>query len=300
MQADRPVLLQIPARQGRSSEWQWDLRGRPLLMGILNINDDSFSRDGCLDGEWAIRRARELLADGADILDAGAESARPNRPPISEAEELRRLQPLLEAWPDLLRAHRPPRPESLPQPLLSINTWRAGVMRRVLATGVVDLLNDMSGLAEESPARLAAEAGCALLVMHTVGLPKQDHRHIRHENVLAAVREFFRDRLARCARVGLAWEQVVLDPGLGFAKTAADDLRLLRELTTLQEFSRPLLLPISRKGFIGRVLELPDARERDAGTVAALVGGLLRGGHIYRMHDVRAAAQVRATLQAVG
>lgn len=267
----------------------------PLLMGILNINDDSFSHDGSLDPDWAIRHTIQLIEDGAAIIDAGAESARTNRGPISEEEEIRRLQPLLAAWPDIVQrtSHHLPHP-----PLLSINTWRPRVMEAVLASGQVALLNDMSGLPTPEPARLAALAGCSLLVMHTVGLPKQNHSHLVHENILRTLQEFFTDRLAVCAAAGLPRESIILDPGLGFAKTAADDLRILRHLPELAAFDRPLLLPISRKGFIGRTLNLPDPRERDAGTMAALIAGLERGAHIFRVHDVRAARQVLSTWRA--
>lgn len=291
------MVWKVPARRSRGLEASWEMGAQPWLMGILNINDDSFSRDGRLEPAWAVSRAAQLLQDGAEIIDAGAESARPNRPPISVEEEVLRLQPLLTAWPEILQQHRASYP-SAPVPLLSINTWRVEVMRAVLASGVVDLLNDMSGLIDPGPALLAKEFGCGLLIMHTVGLPKQDHRHVRYEDVVGAVSDFFQGRLELCDRVGLSREQVILDPGLGFAKTTGDDLTLLNKLEALREFQRPLLLPISRKGFIGRTLNLPDARDRDAGTMAALVAGILRGGNIFRLHDIRAAVQIRATLLA--
>lgn len=289
-----PNMVKLEWSGGRRA---LDLTDRPLIMGILNINDDSFSQDGRVDAEWAVRRAEELIEEGADIVDVGAESARTNREPISEEEEIRRLLPLLEAWPEIAARAEGAREaeEQVSPPLLSVNTWRIGVMEAVLAHGAVDLLNDMSGLAEPGPAELAARAGCALLVMHTVGLPKQPHTHVRYEDIVETLRGFFKERLARCEEAGLPRERVVLDPGLGFAKTTGDDVRILQELESLLEFRRPLLLPISRKGFIGRTLGVPDPRERDAGTIACLVAGLERGGRIFRMHNVRAAREILRT-----
>jgi dihydropteroate synthase len=263
---------------------------RPLLMGIVNITDDSFSGDGSLALEDAIARARALVAAGADVIDVGAESARTNRPPISEDEECARLTPFLRAWRAVWENVAPRDAGQVFPPVLSLNTWRPGVSRRTVPCGV-ELLNDMSGLGEADHAILCRETGCALLVMHTVGLPKQAHDHVRYGDVIGAVADFFADRLERCAAWGLPPEAVVLDPGLGFAKQPEDDLRILARLEEFQRFRRPLLLPISRKGFIGHVLDLPEAARRDAGTMGALVSATLRGGHLFRVHNVDAAWQ---------
>lgn len=284
MQSEPPTFrLRLP---GRFIEFP----RRPLLMAIVNITDDSFSGDGSLSVETALARVREAVQAGADMIDVGAESARTNREPISEDEETARLVPFLCRWRSVWEGLTPKDEEQIFPPVLSLNTWRPGVSRRAVSHGV-ELLNDMSGLGEPDHAELCRATGCALLIMHTVGLPKQKHEHVRYEDVVTAVGEFFADRLERCREWGLDAEAVVLDPGLGFAKPPEDDLRIIGRLAELQRFRRPILLPVSRKGFIGDVLDLPSAADRDAGTMGALVSATLRGGAIFRVHSVEAAWQ---------
>jgi dihydropteroate synthase len=257
---------------------------RPLVMGIVNLGADSFSGDGLPDITAALAHARRLVADGADIVDVGAESARTNRPPISEDDEAARLLGFIERWD-----------ESVP---LAVNTWRPGVVRRVLPRGG-HLLNDIGGLPTDENARVCADTGAALLIMHTVGQPKIAHTHVGYPDVLEELASFFSDKLALAAAAGLPQDATVLDPGLDFAKQRGDNLRIIRELPRLAHFGRPLLLPVSRKTVIGDVLGLPPA-DRDAGTVACLVAGLVRGAGIFRVHNVRAAAQAVSLLSAVG
>jgi dihydropteroate synthase len=257
---------------------------RPLLMGIVNLGADSFSGDGLPDIEAALAYARRLAADGADLVDVGAESARTNRAAISEEDEAAQLLRFIERWEE-------------PTPL-SINTWRPGVVRCVLPRGG-QVLNDLSGLPTDENARVCAGTGAALLIMHTVGEPKVPHTHVGYDDVLARVEDFFAEKLALAAAAGLSPDATILDPGLDFAKQREDNLRILREAGRLQKFGRPVLLPISRKTVIGDVLGVPAA-ERDAGTVACLVAGVLRGAQIFRVHNVRAASQAVRMLEAVG
>jgi dihydropteroate synthase len=270
---------------------------RPLVMGILNLNDDSFSGDGSLDLDWALSRASELIAEGADIIDVGAESARTNRAAISEDEEIRRLAPFLARFEEIAAA-APADAEQLFPPLLSVNTWRPAVARAALDIAG-DLLNDMSGLPAPDNAEICAATGAALLLMHTVGEPKVPHTHVAWRDVVGEMRAFFTEKLALTEAAGLPRDAVVLDPGIDFAKQRDDNLRVYRELEALAEFDRPLLLPVSRKSVIGNVLGLPDPRERDAGTVACLVAGRLRGAAIFRVHNVRAARQAVLAVEAV-
>lgn len=256
---------------------------RPLVMGILNLVADSFSGDGITDIDAALARARTMVTEGADILDLGAESARTNRGAISEEDEAAQLIRFLERWED-------------PTPV-SINTWRPGVVRRVLPRGG-HLLNDIGGLPSDENARVCAETGAALLIMHTVGEPKVPHTHVSHRDIMATLAEFFADRLAVAEKAGVAREAIVLDPGIDFAKQRDDNLRIYRDLDRLAAFGRPILLPVSRKTVIGDVLGLP-APERDAGTVACLVSGMLRGAQIFRVHNIRAAVQATRTIHAV-
>lgn len=273
---------------------------RPLVMGIVNINDDSFCRDGTLDPAAAFAQARAMVRDGADIIDAGAESARTNRAAITGAEEVARLLPFVEQWTEWMRTlpAAPPVPGQLWPPLLSINTWRPEVVAAFLQAGG-DLLNDMSALPDDSNARHCAQHGAALLIMHSRGLPKERHTHVHYADILAELDDFFRQRIALAQAAGVPEECIVLDPGLDFAKQRADNLRILRELDQLQSFQRPVLLPVSRKTVIGEVLGLPDPLDRDAGTVACLVAGQQRGASIFRVHNVAAAVESLQVLTAL-
>ncbi len=267
-----------------------DCHPRPLVMGIVNVNDDSFSGDGTLDFEAAWRIAQRQVADGADVVDIGAESARTNRKAVVVAEEVRRLAGFLERWHEGADRLRPRFPDQVWPPLVSINSWRPEVVELVLPLGG-DLLNDIGALPDDRNARLCASHGAALLIMHSIGQPKVVHTHVGYPDVVAAVDAFFEAKIAECVAAGLNREAIVLDPGLDFAKQRVDNLRLIAGLSRFRRFGRPVLLPVSRKTFIGQTLGLPDPSTRDAGTVAALVAGQLRGAHLFRVHHVRAAAE---------
>lgn len=271
----------------------------PLVMGIVNINDDSFCGDGSLDVSQSLEQAFEQLKDGADIIDIGAESARTNRQAISVEEEIERLTPFLKAWPQLLEkwenASEFHHPDSLPSPLLSINTWRSEVIEAILPLGG-DIINDISALPSPKNAELCAQHGAALLVMHSIGEPKVPHTHVAYTDILDELDRFFADRIAVCKQAGLSEEQIILDPGIDFAKQKDDNLAIYRHLDRFSKFHLPILLPVSRKTVIGQVLDLKDPTERDLGTVACIVAGMRRGAHIFRVHHVKAAYQaVRVT-----
>ena len=240
--------------------------------------------------EAALEKARGFVAEGAAIIDIGAESARTNRAAIGEAEEAERLGGFVSRW----RAEFPG-PAS---PLLSINTWRPAVARAVLRVGG-DILNDIGALPTDENARICAQTGAALLIMHSVGVPKVAHTHVGYDDVMARLDEFFAEKIALAEAAGVAREAIILDPGIDFAKQRDDNLRIFRELDRLQKFGRPILLPISRKTVIGDVLGIADAAERDPGTVACLVQGMLRGAQIFRVHNVRAAVQALRIVEAV-
>jgi dihydropteroate synthase len=258
---------------------------RPLVMGIVNLSADSFSGDGLADVDAALERARQLVADGADLIDLGAESARTNRRAISEEEEIAKLVGFIERWP-------------VDEALLSVNTWRPAVARAALAVGG-NLLNDIGGLPTDANARICAETGAALLIMHSVGEPKIPHTHVGYDDIMTRLEEFFAEKIALAQGVGVPRESIVLDPGIDFAKQREDNLRIYRELAQLTKFDRPILLPVSRKTVIGEVLGLVHPADRDAGTVACLVQGMLRGASIFRMHNVRAAAQAVQIVEAI-
>jgi dihydropteroate synthase len=257
---------------------------RPLLMGIVNINDDSFSGDGTLDASEALEKARALIADGADIIDIGAESARTNREAISVEEEVSRLRSFLTGWPELQK--KTADSEQLSPPLLSINTWRPEVVEQVICEQI-DILNDMSALPDDRNARLCAKHGVTLLIMHSVGEPKVAHTHQQWPDLMGSMTSFFEEKINIAKAGGLPKQQIILDPGLDFAKQKDDNILLLKELHRIIEFGCPVLLPISRKTVIGDVLGIPDPNKRDPGTIALLTHGLMAGAHIFRVHNVR-------------
>jgi len=271
----------------------YEFPARPMIMGIVNLGADSFSGDGLPDLEAALVRARQHMGDGADIIDLGAESARTNREPISEEEESALLLRFVERWPEL----RATRPAGTPWPQLSINTWRPAVARAVLEVGG-DMLNDIGGLPTDENARICAETGAALVIMHTVGTPKVPHTHVAYDDVMARLDAFFAEKIALATAAGLPRDAIILDPGIDFAKQRDDNLRIYRELSRLHRFERPILLPISRKTVIGDVLNLPNPADRDPGTIACLVQGQVQGAQIFRVHNVRAAAQAVRIVEA--
>jgi dihydropteroate synthase len=262
----------------------------PLVMGIVNITDDSFSGDGSLEIDQAIETARKHVSAGADIIDVGGETARTNRAEITETEESARMLPFLRRFGECHHGLKPVDERQLFPPMLSINTWRPGVAEALLRAGG-DLLNDMSALPTNENALIAARYGAGLLIMHSAGLPKQRHTHVCHLDIVRNLQDFFDEKISDAVAAGIPRESIVLDPGIDFAKQKQDNLRILRELATLRRFDRPILLPVSRKTVIGDVLGIADPADRDAGTVACVVAGILRGASIFRVHNVRAVAQ---------
>jgi dihydropteroate synthase len=267
----------------------------PLIMGIVNLCADSFSGDGLVDVNQAVARAREFVREGADIIDIGGESARTNRSPISVEEESEQLVRFIERWQE---ERQMADDKGRRAPLLSINTWRPAVARAALEVGG-DILNDIGGLPSDENAHLCAATGAALLIMHNVGEPKVPHTYVTYDDIMARLDAFFAEKIALAEAAGVAREAIILDPGIDFAKQRDDNLRIFRELDRLHRFERPILLPLSRKTVIGDVLRLANPVERDAGTVACIVQGMLRGVHILRVHNVRAAVQTVRTIVAV-
>lgn len=272
---------------------------RALVMGIVNLNDDSFCGDGTLDPDAALSAARELIRQGAEIIDVGAESARTNRGPVSIEEEIRRLLPFVKAWRESV-AEEPPEAADggLHPPLLSINTWRPEVVEAVLPHGG-DIINDMGGLPDERNARLCARFGAGLVIMHNRGEPKTPQTDATYPDIFGELLAFFHRCMAMCEAAGLPDARIILDPGIDFAKQRADNLRIYRHLERLHAFGRPLLVPVSRKTVIGEVLDLPDPLDRDAGTVACMARAVAAGAQILRVHNVPAAIQTVKVLDGI-
>lgn len=269
------------------------LSRRPLVMGVLNLTPDSFSDGGeHLDPRHALARARQMLAEGAAVIDLGAESTRPagraygaGAAYVPAEEELRRLLPVLER----LRAET--------DAALSVDTRKGVVARAALAAGA-DLLNDVTALADPEAAAAAAESGCPVVLMHSRGDVADMASRAAYGDVVAEVRAELAAALARAEAAGVAREQVILDPGLGFAKTAAHNLALLARLPELATLGRPLLVGASRKSFVGELTGAPPA-ERLPGSLAAAAWAARHGAAIVRVHDVAATVQYLAVDAAI-
>jgi dihydropteroate synthase len=271
---------------------------RPLVMGIVNINDDSFSGDGSLDVAQAVAQAQAFIGAGADIIDVGAESARTNRAPISVAAEISRLTPFVTRFAECHAAVTPVDQEQVFPPMLSLNTWRPAVLHALLPLGI-DIVNDIGALASVENAAAAAEFGAALVIMHSVGEPKVSHLHVQYADIMGTLDNFFETKIAEATEAGLSREAIILDPGIDFAKQRPDNLRIFRDLGRLTRFERPILLPVSRKTVIGEVLNLPNPKDRDPGTIACVVAGIQQGASIFRVHNVNATSLAVRTIWTV-
>ncbi len=272
---------------------------RPLVMGIVNVNDDSFSGDGTLDFEKAIAQARSQVTAGADVIDVGAESARTNRAAVSVEEELRRFRGFIERWEDVWTEVEARDEAQIWPPILSANTWRPKVVEGILRMGKVEIINDMGALPDDRNAKSCALHGAALLIMHSVGEPKIPHFQQRWDDVMEAMECFFEEKIEMAMAVGLDADSIILDPGIDFAKQREDNLTVFRELGRLRRFGKPVLVPVSRKTVIGEVLHLSDPTSRDAGSIACISASMVRGAEIFRVHHVEAAWQAVKVLEGI-
>lgn len=265
------------------------LGGRIRIMGIVNSTPDSFSDGGVPRTlEDRVEIARDQLEGGADLIDIGGESGVTNRPPVSAAEEIERVVPLIERVAGELDA------------FVSVDTYKPAVARAAIAAGAA-IVNDVSALRDPELADVCAETGAGLVLMHTLTAPK----HKRFDRSLDGrmfddVKRLLSDLIELALVRGVGFEQLLLDPGPDFCKTPAQTVEVLRGLEELHSFGRPLLLAISRKDFIGALTGRPP-RERLAGTLAALGHGLSAGAHVVRVHDVGAAAEfIEVTMALTG
>jgi dihydropteroate synthase len=247
---------------------------QPVLMGIVNATPDSFSDgQGPNDVDELVERAVALLDDGAAIVDVGGESGRTDTDAVPVEEEIARVVPPVERL-------------AAQGALVSVDTWRGPVARAALEAGAA-MINDVSGLSDESIAVACADTGAGLVITHTRSAPKTK-AFPEYDDVVLDARDFLDERMRAAKALGVAPEQMVLDPGIDLAKTPAQSVELLRRLPELASLGRPLLLAVSRKDFVGALTERPPAG-RDAGTLAA-VGVAVRGGaRIIRVHDVAGA-----------
>jgi dihydropteroate synthase len=279
--------VKAPALPLRTTAGTLELGGRPWLMGIVNATPDSFSDGGVhrtLDER--VELARSLLDAGAEMIDIGGESGVTNQPPVAPEEEIERVVPVIERVTSELGA------------VVSVDTYKPAVARAAIAAGAA-IVNDVSGLRDPELADVCAQTGAGLVLMHTRAAPKQKLLDPGLDGlVVADVELFLRERIALVTSRGVAFEQVMLDPGPDFGKTPAQTVEVLRALPRLHALERPVLLAVSRKDFVGAITLRPP-RGRLAGTLAAVGHGVDAGAHVLRVHDVAEVAAylaVRAAL----
>ena len=250
------------------------LGDRTYVMGVVNVTPDSFSDGGKFyEIDRAVERARELINAGADIIDIGGESTRPFSDPIPLEEELKRTIPVIEAIRDF---------SDIP---ISIDTTKAEVARRALAAGA-DMVNDVSALRfDPEMVKVVAEHGVPVVLMHMLGTPKTMQQNPHYDCLFGEILAFLQERIQFAVKGGVSREQIIIDPGIGFGKTVTHNLRLIRDLDVFNILERPILLGLSRKRFIGAILNRP-VEERELGTAVANTIGIMAGAHIVRVHDV--------------
>lgn len=278
-----PTLPTVPpVRCGR---YLLRFDGRALIMGVVNVTPDSFSGDGVPTALEAVVHGQRLAAEGADILDIGGESTRPGSQSVPAEEELARVLPVIHGLADRC---------ALP---LSIDTSKPEVAREAIAAGAT-LINDVWGLRQPGMLELAAETGVAVCIMHMQGQPCDMQHAPAYGDVVGEVRGFLGERMAAAIAAGVAEDQIILDPGFGFGKTAAHNLELVRRLGELCSLGRPVLLGASRKRTIGEITGR-SVDERLAGTVAMHALGVAAGASLVRAHDVAAASDMVRIVAAV-
>ena len=259
---------------------------RPLVMGIVNVTPDSFSDGGLAAGtDRAIAHGAELARQGADILDVGGESTRPGSDGVPEDEELRRVLPVIEALASEGFA-------------VSVDTRKARVMRAALKAGA-RIVNDVSALTFEPQAMEAmAEASCPVILMHAQGDPKTMQLSPQYDDVALDVYDWLAARIEACEKAGIARHRLIADPGIGFGKSFRHNLDVLRQFTLYHGLGVPLLMGLSRKGFIGALTGEKIAGQRVHGSVGGAVWAAFHGAHILRVHDVKATVEALAVAQA--
>lgn len=275
----------------RKTDWELSRRTlsleRPLVMGILNVTPDSFSDGGrFFSPEAAVERAQEMEREGADLIDIGGESTRPNAPAVTLEQELDRVIPVIEALAGRI---------SVP---ISVDTYKAGVARAACAAGA-EIVNDVTGLRfDPDMARVTAEADAGVVVMHTRGMPDTMQADTRYEDLIGAVKGYLEESIAAALAAGVKAGRIAVDPGLGFGKSVDGNLELIRRLGEFLPLGCPILVGPSRKSFIGTVTGRQGG-ERIFGTAAAVALSIVHGASIVRVHDVAAMRDVAVMTRAL-
>jgi len=260
---------------------------RTWIMGVLNVTPDSFSDGGLFFDEGrATARGLELAEEGADIIDVGGESTRPGSEPVPVQEELRRVVPVISRL----------RKET--DALISVDTTKAAVAQAALEAGA-DMVNDISAFRfDDRMPLVVSEAGVPVILMHMKGVPRTMQNHPFYENLFQEILGFLEERISRAVAYGIPRERLIIDPGIGFGKNLEHNLSIIKNLHFLNDLERPILVGVSRKSFIGKILHLPPD-ERLEGTLASAVLSVVNGAHILRVHDVQEVRRAVAVADAV-
>jgi len=263
--------------QLRCGERKLEIGNTPLMMGILNVTPDSFSDGGeFMEASSAVERGLQMEAEGADIIDVGGESTRPDSKAIAAEEQIRRVCPVIWA---LSRQTEAP---------ISIDTTSSEVAAAALEAGA-SLINDISALRfDGSMAGLAAREKIPVILMHMQGTPRDMQNYPTYDDVVREVKEFLLERIEYALSAGIEREQIIVDPGIGFGKSLGHNLSLLKQISVLHELGTPVLVGPSRKSFIGKVLDISSPSEREYGTAAAVAACVAAGVQILRVHEVKA------------
>lgn len=258
---------------------------KTFVMGVLNVTPDSFFDGGVYPHkQGAVECARQMVSDGADIIDVGGESTRPGSEPVSIDEELRRVIPVIEEIKDL----------GIP---ISIDSYKPRVVKEAFNAGA-SMVNDINGLRTPGMIELAAELDATVVLMHMQGTPKSMQDKPRYQEVVNDIKSFFTQQTTKALDAGVKKENIILDPGIGFGKTLEHNLEILRRLSEFKTLGFPILIGPSRKSFIGEIIGLPP-EERLEGTLAALALSIMKGVDFIRVHDVKEAVRVARVCDAV-
>ena len=265
----------------------FDLAQRALIMGVVNVTADSFSDGGQFaDTETAVAHARRLAEEGAEIIDIGGESTRPGAEPVGEAEEMRRVLPVIARLAGDARF------------AISIDTMKPAVARAAVDAGA-EIINDVTGLRDPAMREVVRETGAGAISMHMQGMPRDMQLAPHYGDITAEIREFFRQTFQACLRCGIDPMRLAFDPGIGFGKTRAHNLVLVRNLASMRVEGRPLVLGVSRKSFIGKVLGSDAVEDRAWPTVALTSYGRAHGASVFRVHDARPNAEALRMTEAI-
>ena len=260
---------------------------RTWIMGILNVTPDSFSDGGrYLDANRAIDCAHQMIEDGADIIDIGGESSRPGALPVSTDEELTRVLPVIETLVNGTDT------------LISIDTYKPTVARNALQAGA-HIVNDITALGDLEMTEVVAEMDAGLILMHMKGVPHTMQRSPAYHDLIPEILTFLRNRVDKAQAEGVCPDQIMIDPGIGFGKTAEHNLEILRSLDAFRSLDKPILIGTSRKAFIGKILNLPNPDDRLEGTAATVTWAIAHGADVVRVHDVKAMCQVAQMTDAI-